>query len=175
MANDPSEKELSQLRSLLERDAISRLVFRYANRLDARDFDGVASCFTDDALLSFNSGAVEHRGIDKIREVYRIALGSGPQANGESTTHLTSNLLTELEQDGRARGRVKVVAYLLRGSVVSIRGLPFDDNYTRDEAGWKISSRHHSVDWQSEIPSKKISIPKFGLHPVITSASNGGE
>jgi len=175
MASDANKKQWSELRCLLERDTISQLVLRYANRLDARDFDGVAGCFSDDALLSFNSGAVEHRGIEEIRDVYRVALGSGPQANGESTTHLTSNLLIDLGQDGKARGRVKVVAFLLRGSVIAIRGFQFDDTYIRDEAGWKFAARYQIVDWQSEVPSKKISIPTFALHPATSSESNMGE
>jgi hypothetical protein len=155
------DDEVTQLRAHLERQCIVDLIYRYANRLDARDFEGVAGCFAADASLSFNGGAVTHQGVDEITAVYRIALGSGPRANGESTTHLTSNLAIELSEAGHAHGRVKVLAFLLKGSVVRVRGLQFDDEYVRTADGWRMQIRRHSVDWQSEIPAVTVTVPDF--------------
>lgn len=159
---DISLIESGALRELLVRDELARLVLRYANRLDARDPDGVAACFAADAELSFNSGALVHHGIEEIRGVYGVALGDGPRANGESTTHLTANLVIDGLEDTMATGRVKVVAYLLRGSVVRVRGLQFDDEFIRTAHGWRFAVRRHSVDWQSQLPAEEITVPRFG-------------
>ena len=124
---------MTDLEALVERDRISQLVFRYAERLDARDPDGVAECFAHDAHLSFNDGALHYAGRPAIRGVYAVALGSGPGANGSATTHLTSNIVIDLADDGEtAAGTAKVVAYLVRPEALAVRGLHFNGLYATE-------------------------------------------
>jgi hypothetical protein len=142
---------------------VARLVNRYAERLDARDAEGVVACFAPGAMLSFNDGAVVHRGLAAITAVYAEALGDGPTANGTATTHLTSNLVVDLDADGaRGTSSVKVVAFLRRDDVVRMRGLRFDDEVVRTDEGWRFSARRHGVDWQSQVPAAAVSVPTFG-------------
>jgi ketosteroid isomerase-like protein len=151
---------VSDLNELLDREAVRDVVFRYAVRLDDRDAEGVAACFTDDARLSFNDHALEYEGREAILSVYRVALGVGPGANGERTTHLTSNVLVECRGD-QATGSTKVVAFLLAGDVVRLRGLHFSDAFRRTPEGWRFSERAHRVDWQAEIPATAVTVPRF--------------
>lgn len=149
---------------LVSRDGVIRLINRYAQRIDARDADGVAACFVDHAVLSFNGGAVVHEGIEAIGRVYAEALGDGPGSNGTSTTHLTSNIVVDVSDDGQtAEATVKVVAFLQRDDVIRVRGLQFDDIAVRTAEGWRFRGRRHRVHWQSEIPATAVSVPAFGL------------
>ena len=47
-------------------EAIRHLQARYQRLLDSRDFDGLAACFSEDAVSSYGNGKMSYKGRDEI-------------------------------------------------------------------------------------------------------------
>jgi len=91
------------LRELLERDAITRLMVRYADRIDANDPVGAAACFAPDGLGVYWG---DHRGREAIAE--RL---TGILAGFHATSHHLTNVQIQLTGETTARAQSYVYAF----------------------------------------------------------------
>ncbi|HSS08597.1 MAG TPA: nuclear transport factor 2 family protein [Acidimicrobiales bacterium] len=82
-----------QLQDVVDREAITRLVFRYADRVDGRDPSGVVECFTPDAHFESNGGAFVLEGADALSQFFEGALAAGLDGIGGMSTHLMTNVM----------------------------------------------------------------------------------
>jgi SnoaL-like domain len=149
-----------QLQDVVDREAVTRPIFRYADRLDARDPRGVVACFAPDGEFEAGSGAFVLEGAEAIARFFEQALGAGPDGIGGVSTHLMTNVMVDLERDS-AHAETKAVAYLTKqdaGTVV-VRGLRYSDDCVRAHDGWRLRRRVHQADWQYEVPAAEISTP----------------
>src|SRR4029450_13331446 len=74
--------------------AIARLIFRYAERIDAGDLAGVAALFEDASYGSVQGGT--YRGSDAVREVLeRVVI---LHAGTPRTKHVTTNLVIDVDE-----------------------------------------------------------------------------
>jgi len=86
------EKILSELEAMLARYAIERELIKFARGMDARDWAGLKTILTEDAIADYGQGDLH--GPDAIIGVIRSYLEvCGP------TQHLLGNLLVEREGD----------------------------------------------------------------------------
>ena len=69
----------------------------------------------------------------------------------EASTHLLGGVVLETAGDA-VSARSTVVAYLVRGGSVRVRGLRYQDRLVRDAGEWLIAERVHSLSWMSEVP-----------------------
>ena len=95
--------EAEALRTLLERDAITRLMVRYADRIDANDPAGAAACFAPDGLGVYWG---DYRGREAIAE--RL---TGILAGFHATSHHLTNVQIELTGETTARAQSYVYAF----------------------------------------------------------------
>ena len=93
----------SALRELLERDAITRLMSRYADRIDANDPVGAAACFAPDGIGVYWG---DYRGREAIAE--RL---TGILAAFHATSHHLTNVQIELTGETTARAQSYVYAF----------------------------------------------------------------
>ena len=91
------------LRDLLERDAITRLMVRYADRIDANDPVGAAACFAPDGVGVYWG---DYRGREAIAE--RL---TGILAGFHATSHHLTNVQIELTSATTARAQSYVYAF----------------------------------------------------------------
>ena len=91
------------LRALLERDAIQRLMVRYADRIDANDPVGAAACFAPDGLGVYWG---DYRGREAIAE--RL---TGILAAYHATSHHLTNVQIELTGETTATAQSYVYAF----------------------------------------------------------------
>jgi uncharacterized protein (TIGR02246 family) len=136
------------LQDLLDRDALRRLVERYATAVDHRDLDGAAGCFLPDGRLTVGDGAPLEG-----REAIVGALGR--LSRYEVTGHLLGHSNHAVDGD-RATGESWCRAHhvyeeggVRRDRVMEIRYL---DRYVRGGEGWRIEDRHLVVDWLEDRP-----------------------
>jgi uncharacterized protein (TIGR02246 family) len=109
---------------------IRNLQLAYGKLFDARDAEGFAALYTEDAVL-VQIGGKEIRTRDKFKKAVRNMPPAGQGA------HLM--LDTRLEIDGdQARGTCRFAAQTSEGDSV---GGHYEDEYRRTEAGWLISRR----------------------------------
>ncbi len=121
-------------------------MYRYAELLDAGDFDGVVALFANATWRSDATGTVL-RTPDEVRAVYdRIELYDG----SPRTRHLMNNLIVDLvDGDDEATGRCY---YTVLQSVdpdapiETILSGRYHDRYRRGRDGWEFADRLFLID-----------------------------
>ena len=124
--------------SVADRIAIEELVTEYAWLLDHRQFDAVLSLFTTDAELKIRGQKIH--GADGLQK-WLDARASGESRR--SSQHQMSLLRLEAAGDGVIRGTAALVLHVAKGgsgSYIDLVG-EYQDEYVRDEAGWRFRSR----------------------------------
>ena len=128
--------------ALADRLAISDVLVRYATALDSRDWELWRTCFTEDAVLDYEtSGVFDREGF--------VAYAS-KALTFAVTQHYVVNHVVELDGD-RARSRSYVLAqhvYAADGALFSLGGV-YDDELVRTLDGWRVARRHLTSRWST--------------------------
>jgi ketosteroid isomerase-like protein len=135
----------------LDKLAIRETIEDYLNFLDAKDWEGIASCFSDDAKAWYNhEPQTLHGGRGVANFLRRI------EAYG-STDHALSNLHIVVNGDSAACDS-RLTASLHFGTAregrISVRAIWYRDKLRRSEDRWVIYERHHEPQWQYDVPSQ---------------------
>jgi len=132
----------------LDRDAIQEILVRYATSLDDRDWDRLATCFTDDAVADYGTGVFE--GPSAIVGLCRQMLEPL-----EVSQHLLGTI--EITVDGEtATSRCYFHAQhvkpgLAEGTQLIIAGT-YEDSLQRVGGQWRIHHRKLLAKWQNGNP-----------------------
>ena len=125
-----------------DRLAISDVLIRYATALDGRDWELLASCFTDDATLDYDTSGTYGR--DAFVEHCRAGL-----ARMKATQHCVTNHVISTDGD-RAHSTSYVIAQHVRDSDVTFTlGGTYVDDLVRVGTGWRIASRRFVTLWKA--------------------------
>ncbi|ORB29412.1 nuclear transport factor 2 family protein [Mycolicibacterium parafortuitum] len=85
---------------------IENLVYTYAARIDAGDFDGVAALFAHGRIRGIEDGPPEtvFEGSDRVRQMYEMAVRLHDDGTPK-TRHFTTNVIIDVDDAaGTARG-----------------------------------------------------------------------
>jgi 3-phenylpropionate/cinnamic acid dioxygenase small subunit len=139
-------------------DRIARLIFAYCSRLDAADFEGMASLF-ENGTWHIDPETVRH-GRDEVRAwleetliVYGDKLG---------TRHIISNIVTDVADDGQtavSSSYVHVTQVTEDFPLQLISQARYQDSFAKTDGDWHFVDRtvlsdgagdmsHHRRDWQ---------------------------
>jgi 3-phenylpropionate/cinnamic acid dioxygenase small subunit len=133
------------IEEIADRLAIVDLLHRYATSLDTRDWDLLASVFTDDAIADYGELAGINNGVAAIVKVCHDAL-----QGLDASQHIVSNEVIELAGD-RARSRCYLQAqhvYLgAEGGDNFLVGGTYEDEVVRTGQGWRIAHRRLITTW----------------------------
>ena len=139
---------MSERSELSDRAQINDVLVRYAEGLDRRDLDAVRSCFAPDVEAEYG-GVVLDPGVDALVEHVSIV------STFVGSMHLLGNVVVEIDGDA-AHSTCRCVAYVLRdtpdGVRLFMRGLTYEDRWTRLAAGFRIIHRRHVPEWSVEAP-----------------------
>ena len=130
------------------RAVITNLVYRYAERIDLGDFEGVAELFRHAEVTADGNDSV-YRGYEDVLGMYTSS--TRRYENGTPLTkHVTTNLIIEVDEDAdRATGRSyftvmqAVPGALALQPVISGR---YHDSFERVDGSWRFSRRRMIVD-----------------------------
>jgi ketosteroid isomerase-like protein len=131
-------------------EAITKLIYIYAERIDAGDFDGVADLFAD-ATLTFE-GYGDDAAVTGHDAVARLYEGSTRRyENGTPRTkHVMTNVIVDVADDGNSatsRSYFTVLqavpGALALQPVVAGR---YRHTYRRDDEGWHVVTMHITID-----------------------------
>jgi 3-phenylpropionate/cinnamic acid dioxygenase small subunit len=122
-------------------ERIRALIYEYAFRLDAGDFDGVAELFANAELTSSTHSRVR-RGAAEARELYEdvIVYDDGTPR----TMHQLTNVTISTDDDGThatARTYFTVLAVTAQG-LHPILGGEYQDTFVKVADEWRFASRH---------------------------------
>lgn len=128
--------------------AITNLVFAYAERIDAGDFDGVAALLAD-ADVSGEGGAPV-RGVDAVRAMYERTTRRYEDDGTPKTKHLTTNLVVEIDSvAGRATCRSYFTVLQAVPGELALQPIiagRYHDEFERHADAWRFSKRHMIPD-----------------------------
>lgn len=124
----------ARIRRLEIRAELSDLVARYGYVLDARDWDGVASCFAQDGSLAFQGGSVT--GHAALRDFYAERVGAY-----EFTFHYPHSHVFEITGDLNATGIVSAHAEHGLDGTCLLAGVYYHDDYVHEDGRWRIARR----------------------------------
>ena len=128
-------------------DAIRNLLYRYAECIDAADFDGVAALFADGAI-SAPGMAEPVRGAEAVARLYRST--SRVHEDGTlRTLHLVLNPIVEVEAivgTATARSRYVVLQATPKLPLQPIIAGRYRDRFERAGGVWHFTFREIQID-----------------------------
>ena len=134
------------------RDQIAHLLFEYAERIDAGDFDGVGKLFAH-ARYGAGDGPLSLSGADVARlnrELVILYEDGTPR-----TKHVTSNVVIDMDE---ARGRASARSYFSvlqqvpGGALAPIVAGRYRDSFERGPDGrWRFTERRIFVDLVGDV------------------------
>ncbi|HEY2302472.1 MAG TPA: nuclear transport factor 2 family protein [Acidimicrobiales bacterium] len=120
--------------------AITRLVYRYAELIDAGDLDGLSELFAHATVDTGNGDQL--RGAGPVREMYS---GVIIYADGTPRTrHVTTNLVIDVDElsgTGTCRSYVTVFQHLDDFALQPIYQNRYEDRFVRHEGQWRFEHR----------------------------------
>jgi ketosteroid isomerase-like protein len=138
----------------LDKIAIRETIEDYLNFLDAKDWPGVASCFTEDAQSRYNFEPEVLRGGRGVADWVRARL-----SKYGATDHALSNLHIVLDGDfATCDSRLTASLLHVEGAErrVSVRAIWYRDKLRREGDRWLIFERLHEPQWQYDVPAHPL-------------------
>jgi len=134
--------------------SIARLVFGYAERLDAGDLDGMATLFAKATLRTTGpDGITTFNGKDEVFHAFDSSVRRFEDGT-PSTKHVTTNLIVDPGADGRtASARSYFTVLQARPTLplqVVISG-KYRDEFVLDESGWRFADRLIRIELVGEL------------------------
>jgi 3-phenylpropionate/cinnamic acid dioxygenase small subunit len=130
------------------RTAISNLIYTYAERIDAGDFDGLADLFA--AAVVTAEGGIETRGRDAVLEMYRASTRRYEDDGTPKTKHVTTNLIMDIDEAaGTAACRSYFTVFQAVPGQLALQPVVagrYRDTFLRAEGAWTFATRHMIVD-----------------------------
>lgn len=140
------EPEIAALRAEVSeahaQNAIRGLMHAYGRLIDARDWDGFAAIWTDDAVYVGGPGSDTLQGGPAIAEFLRNIIASNPSGVGEPNFHVFFN--EEISVQGgsaRATSMSTFVTPNASGAPVMVILARYEDEYVLRDGAWKFQRR----------------------------------
>lgn len=132
--------------------AVTSLMYRYAELVDAADFDGIGALFAHGEITTPGlPGAIV--GADAVAAMYRTSNRVHP--NGTLLTrHLTTNVLVDFAADGEsATARSSFVVFQATPSVPlqPIVAGRYHDRFSRHDGAWCFAQREMRVEQVGDV------------------------
>lgn len=144
----------THLQELLDRAEIRDVLMRYFHAADRGDKTLVRSCFTEDVQARYH-GRDPVFGADGL--IAQIALFDDFDSGAcVISTHFVGNLRFVAISAKAAETETNAFAFLVRPGAshqyVAMRSLRYLDRWVREESGWRICARVHTLDWSCDLP-----------------------
>jgi 3-phenylpropionate/cinnamic acid dioxygenase small subunit len=135
-----------------EKLEITELLYRYAELIDAGDFDGVGRLLARSTFGGPASGSVS--GADNIAKLFTMTTRRYPEhGNTPRTRHLVLNPVVELSGDGTAATR-STFCVMQDTETVSIQPIVvgrYYDAFARDDQGWYFTERKVDIQMIGDV------------------------
>jgi 3-phenylpropionate/cinnamic acid dioxygenase small subunit len=143
---------------------ITELLYRYAELIDAGDFDGVGRLLARSTFGGPASGSVS--GADNIAKLFAMTTRRYPEhGNVPRTRHLVLNPVVELSGDGTAATR-STFCVMQDTETVSIQPIVvgrYYDAFARDDQGWYFTERKVDIQMIGDVSAHLMVDPSaFG-------------
>jgi 3-phenylpropionate/cinnamic acid dioxygenase small subunit len=131
---------------------ITELLYRYAELIDAGDFDGIGRLLARSTFGGPASGSVS--GADNIAKLFAMTTRRYPEhGNTPRTRHLVLNPVVELSGDGTAATR-STFCVMQDTETVPIQPIVvgrYYDAFARDDQGWYFTERKVDIQMIGDV------------------------
>jgi hypothetical protein len=135
-------------REIADEWEITRIIYRYANRVDVNDVEGVVACFTDDCHVEYGGGASVLDGRAELRGFLEDALGLRG-GNPTPSSHFMTNVLVNVRDNEADVETTAMAVRNLEPGKITVRGLRYIDVCMRvGGSSWLIRRREHIPVWE---------------------------
>ena len=130
-----------------DRQAIQQLLSSYGSHHDARDFDSLAQCFTENAAYTMVVAGAEPIGPRLGRDAIIDQIRIFKSRQTDQRRHVITNFLFDQETASRARVRTYVTVIAVADGVLEVvsSGV-YTDIVVRTEWGWRIADKRLHLD-----------------------------
>jgi SnoaL-like domain len=127
--------------------AIQNLIYRYCERIDRGDFQGLAQLFAH-AELHVPARPEPVRGVEAIAAMYAQFTRVYPDSGTPKTRHVTSNVIIEPDGAHAARAQSYILVHQATPQLPlqPIIGGRYFDRFARVEGVWRFSERRMDID-----------------------------
>ena len=133
-----------------DREAITDLIYRYAELIDAGDFDGVGQLLARAQFGGPRTPTVP--GADNIAAVFAMTTKRFADTGTPRTRHLVLNLIVEIDGDtAAARSTFCVVQATATVPFQAIVAGRYYDRFARDGHGWHFTERIADVEMTGDV------------------------
>ena len=142
---------MSAAQSALDKVAIRETIEDYLNFLDAKDWDGIARCFSQDSQSLYNFEPDVLHGGHGVAEWIRVRVGKYG-----ATDHALSNLHIVVTGDLATCDSRLTASLLYEDGAerrISVRAIWYRDKLRREGDRWLIYERVHEPQWQYNVPA----------------------
>ncbi len=145
---------MAKAETALDKIAIRETIEDYLNFLDAKDWDGIVSCFSEDAKSWYNFEREVLQGGRGVANWLRARVGKYG-----ATDHALSNLHIVLNGDlATCDSRLTASLLYVEGTEnrVAVRAIWYRDKLRRERDRWLICERRHEPQWQYDVPTHAL-------------------
>jgi 3-phenylpropionate/cinnamic acid dioxygenase small subunit len=132
--------------------AVTELLYRYAELIDAGDFDGVGQLLARSTFGGPASGSVS--GAESIAKLFAKTTRRYPDhGNTPRTRHLVLNAIVELDGDGTAESR-STFCVVQDTETVPIQPIVvgrYYDTFAHDDGGWYFTERKVEIQMIGDV------------------------
>jgi hypothetical protein len=127
------------------------LIYGYAERIDAGDFDGLADLLAH-AELTFEGYDDVRRGRDEVLALYRRSTRRYPDDGTPKSKHLVTNVVVEIDDSSSPATATARSYYTVLQAVPGALALQpivagrYRDRFEQVDGAWRFSGRHIFVD-----------------------------
>jgi len=136
------------------RSAITELMFTYAERIDAGDYDGLGDLFAH-AVITAEGSPMTSRGRDEVIALYTGTTRRYEDDGTPKTKHVTTNLIIDADEEaglGTCRSYFTVFQSVPgRLPLQPIVAGRYRDRFERVDGSWRFAARHMIVDLVGDV------------------------
>jgi hypothetical protein len=133
--------------------AIERLIFEYAEMIDAGNFAGVGQQLAN-CVVASPADRVGVTGADNVVALFRQSTRLYPDTGTPKTKHVMTNIIVDVAADGRsaaARSQYTVMQGTDTLPLQPIVAGRYHDEFRRDGEAWSFARRNILVDFVGDV------------------------
>jgi SnoaL-like domain len=142
-----------------DRDAICELIFTYAERIDAGDFEGLADLFAEAEISTEGLDQVS-RGRDEVLATYTNWTRRFDDGTPK-TKHVMTNLIVEVDEtSATATSRSYFTVLQAVPGALALQPIVagrYRDRFVRVDAEWRFASMHIMIDLVGDLGQHGLS------------------